>query len=132
MNVWTTNSSEEKVPRIKDLAKTAEKVLKAENCKGLVNLIFCDDKLVRDLNKQFRKLDKTTDVLSFIYDEPELLGEVYISVPQAKRQAPKWENSFYRELKRLVVHGSLHISGYKHDTPKQRKEMRTRESFFLG
>jgi len=120
------------LPRPKSLARLAEKVLRGEGLQGHINLVFCENDHVRDLNKRFRKLDKVTDVLSFLYDEEDVLGEIYIASAQAKKQAPKWKNSFYSELKRLVVHGSLHLAGYDHMNAKDRKLMRTREDLYLG
>ena len=120
--------------RIKDLVRLAEKVLRAELPKGsraTVNLVFCDNAYIRDLNKRFRKLDKVTDVLSFIYDEEDVFGEIYIATLKAQKQAPRWKNSFFDELRRLVVHGALHLAGFDHMNAKDRKSMRTREDDYL-
>jgi probable rRNA maturation factor len=124
------------VPRPKTLAALAARVLTAEGKTGTVNLVFCDDSLVRKLNRQFRKLDKVTDVLSFHYgeeaEEPgEVWGEVYIATTQAKKQAPRWKNSFFDELRRLVVHGSLHLAGYDHMKSTDRLKMRAKEDHYL-
>jgi probable rRNA maturation factor len=99
--------------------------------RGVVNLVFCEDGHVRDLNKRFRKLDKVTDVLSFNYSEPDVFGEIYIATLKAKTQAPRWKNSFYQELRRLVVHGSLHLAGFDHMEAAERKVMRAREEAYL-
>ncbi len=120
------------IPRPKNLARLAEKVLRAEGLKGHVNLVFCENEYVRNLNLRYRKLDKVTDVLSFLYEEEDILGEIYIASLQAKNQAPRWKNSFYAELKRLVVHGALHLAGYDHMNVKDRKRMRLMENLYLG
>ena len=117
---------------MRDLARLAEKVLRGEGQHGRVNLVFCENAHVRDLNSRFRNLNKVTDVLSFHYGETEILGEIYIASEQARAQAPRWKNSFYRELQRLVVHGSLHLAGYDHIRAKDRKIMRDREEHYLG
>ena len=96
-----------------------------------MHLVFCENAYVRDLNKRFRKLDKVTDVLSFVYSEPEVFGEIYIASLQAKEQAPRWKNSFYQELQRLVVHGSLHLAGFDHMKAGDRKVMRAKEDAYL-
>jgi probable rRNA maturation factor len=123
------------VPRAAELARLCGRVLKAELPKarqrGVVNLIFGDNALIRDLNKRFRKLDKVTDVLSFIYSEPDVFGEIYIATPQAREQAPRWKNTYYGELRRLVVHGSLHLAGFDHIKASDRKVMRAREEAYL-
>ena len=70
-------------------------------------------------------------MLSFNYNEKDIFGEVYISVEKAKIQAPKWENTYYRELKRLVVHGCLHLAGYDHIRAKDRSLMEQQEKRYL-
>jgi probable rRNA maturation factor len=125
-------------PRIRDLVRLAEKVLRAELPKtaGSVNLVFCDNAYIRELNRRFRKLDKATDVLSFIYEEDseedDVFGEIYIATLKAQKQAPRWKNTFYDELRRLVVHGALHLAGMDHMNAKDRKAMRLREDFYLN
>lgn len=120
------------IPKSKTLASLAKKVLRSEGMEGNVNLVFCDNDHVRKLNKQFRKLDKVTDVLSFLYEDEDILGEIYIAVAQTQKQAPKWKNSFYDELRRLVVHGSLHLAGFDHMNNRDRKQMRAKEDLYLG
>ena len=145
-------------PRLKDLVRLAESVLHSELPKTAVpqtrpgkvradnvrtdrersgrdwtvNLVFCENAYIRDLNKRFRKLDKATDVLSFIYDDEDVFGEIYIATLKAQKQAPRWKNTFYDELRRLVVHGSLHLAGYDHMNAKDRKAMRALEDAYLA
>jgi probable rRNA maturation factor len=61
-----------------------------------------------------------------------MLGEIYIARDQVKRQAPEYGNSFFAEMKRVIVHGLLHLSGYDHMKAAERKIMRARECEFLG
>lgn len=124
------------VPRPKALADLASAVLRKEGQQGKVNLIFCADSEVRRLNRQFRKLDKVTDVLSFHYGEEEaeageVWGEIYIATVQAQKQAPRWKNTFFNELRRLVVHGALHLAGYDHLKASERLQMRALEDNYL-
>jgi probable rRNA maturation factor len=123
-------------PRPAALARLAEKVLRAELSKARagkarVNLVFCENAYIRELNRRFRKLDKVTDVLSFIYEEDDVFGEIYIATEKARKQAPRWKNSFYDELRRLVVHGALHLAGFDHMNAPDRKAMRAREDHYL-
>jgi len=97
-----------------------------------VNVILCTDAEQRELNRKYRKLDKVTDVLSFVWNEPHLLGEIYIAENQVKKQAPFYGNTYYKELKRVLVHGVLHLCGYDHHTKSQRKIMREKELTALG
>lgn len=114
------------------LEPLARKVLIEEGHPENVNIVMCSDQMLRELNHQYRKLDKVTDVLSFEWHEDYLLGEIYIAHDQVKRQAPKFGNTFYMELKRMIVHGLLHLSGYDHHTVPERVVMRRREREILG
>ena len=105
---------------------------------GVLNVIFTDDTYIHELNKKYRKKDKPTDVLSFSYIEETgiaingLIGEIYISVPTAERQAPEYGNTLSDELKKLFVHGFLHIFGYDHETDEEYKEMSEVEKEMLS
>lgn len=83
---------------------------------GTVAAAFISDDQMQELNKKYRGKDKTTDVLSFSYlddKEAETVGDVVISLDQAKRQA---ENGLKEELAMLLTHGVLHVLGYDHET----------------
>ncbi|HHV54365.1 MAG TPA: rRNA maturation RNase YbeY [Firmicutes bacterium] len=116
--------------------------------RGRVELFFVDDEEMRELNREYRKIDATTDVLSFPLDAagvasggtveadpipllPEL-GSIVVSFPRAKAQAEAYGHSLAREIGFLVVHGALHLCGYDHDTPVGEREMRDREEAVLG
>ena len=121
----------EKIPRRDELLKLAKRVVKSEKLEGKVNVIFCPDRKVRTLNREYRGLDRVTDVLSFGWEEPDFAGEVFIANPQAKRQCKRFNNSYFNELRRLIVHGLLHICGYDHMKIKDRLIMRKKEEFYL-
>ena len=115
----------------------ARKLLKEEGTEDNVNIVLCSDEFVREMNKSYRRLDKVTDVLSFEWHEDfpgeeTMLGEIYIARDQVKRQAPQYGNTFFAELKRVIVHGLLHLSGYDHIKAADRKVMRARECEFLN
>ena len=110
----------------------ARKLLREEGTENNVNIVLCSDEFVREMNRDYRGLDKVTDVLSYEWHDPDLLGEIYIAKEQVKRQAPEYGNSFFAELKRVIVHGLLHLSGYDHIKAADRKIMRKRECEFLG
>lgn len=94
---------------------------------------------MRSLNRTWRNIDRTTDVLSFSQREgrfsgiqPELLGDIVISVPQAYRQAREAGHTLTREIELLLVHGLLHLLGYDHELgPTEAIKMRRREREFL-
>ncbi|MDR2693263.1 MAG: rRNA maturation RNase YbeY [Chitinispirillales bacterium] len=94
-------------------------------------VILCSDYFIRKLNRQYRKKDKATDVLSFHIGDDDLLGEVYISLQRAAVQARRYGVSYEDELKRLLVHGLLHLMGYDHIKPADRSAMEERERIYL-
>lgn len=128
---FLTENPKETFPWQKRLEALGKRLLQEENSLSNVNVVLCSDKTVRELNRDYRHLDKVTDVLSFEWHEPYLLGEIYIAKEQVKRQAPQYGNTFYDELKRVFVHGLFHLCGYDHIKPKDRVKMRRRECEFL-
>lgn len=103
---------------------------------GMVNLVFIDDLRMKQLNRQFRGLAKTTDVLSFNVDQPDsaasVFGEIYISVPTADKQAGAYGGTSSEEYLRLTCHGLLHLFGYDHIKQKDAARMSEREEYYLG
>jgi len=101
-----------------------EKLDKLEEEITEVSIAFIDDDAMKELNQKFRKKAKTTDVLTFpaddSYNEPSAtgrpLGDIVISVDQARRQAADEKHSLATEIRYLVLHGVLHALGYDHET----------------
>ena len=97
-----------------------------------VSVLLTDDAELRTLNREYRGLDKTTDVLAFALDEAEdgpvsaTLGDVVISVETATRQAKSRRVELGRELELLAVHGTLHLLGYDHEFAAEARRMRNR------
>ena len=81
-----------------------------------ISLLMTDDKSIRELNKDFRNIDKSTDVLSFPMEEETMLGDIAISLETAKRQAESADIHIEREVAFLFIHGVLHLLGYEHET----------------
>jgi len=85
-----------------------------------VNVVFVTDRRIRELNRQFLKRDRPTNVISFncnqpqVPGEPRLLGEIYVSRDRARAQAREYGVSHASELRRLVLHGLLHLLGLTH------------------
>lgn len=94
------------------------------NSKQAFQIIFTTDDQIRELNNNFRQLNEITDVLSFPdeFDE-ESLGDVFINIMQAKRQASEYQHTYKREVTFLAVHGYLHLIGYDHQTSEDEIEM---------
>jgi len=106
------------VPRLtrRDIATFARRVLRAVDAEpDELSIAFVDDDAMRELNRKFRRKNKTTDVLTFPGDGP-LLGEIVISIDQARRQAADEKHSLATEVRYLILHGILHAMGYDHET----------------
>ena len=99
-----------------------------------IGVLVTGDKTVRELNRQYRGLDETTDVLAFALRDaaepftlppgvPSQMGEVVISYPQAERQAREAGNPLEREICLLLIHGLLHLFGHDHEEPEEEREM---------
>lgn len=105
-----------------------------------VSLSFVDNKEIHQLNKEFRGVDRATDVLSFplltddfdIEIEEESLGDIVISLERALEQSVEYNHSFEREVCFLVCHSMFHLLGYDHDTDENTKEMRAKEEHILN
>ncbi|HLM23686.1 MAG TPA: rRNA maturation RNase YbeY [Pyrinomonadaceae bacterium] len=110
----------------------AAKALAAiRNSKSSATIAFVSDKRIRELNRQFRGIDRATDVLSFPADGPDEsnLGDIAISADTAAAQAKENGLSFDNEIAQLILHGLLHLSGYDHETDNgkmNRLELRLR------
>lgn len=95
----------------------------------IVGILMTGDAEIHVLNRDYRSIDKPTDVLSFNgnYIDPEsgleYLGDIIISVPRAKKQALAGGHSTEQEIQLLVIHGILHLCGFDHDTPGRQKKM---------
>jgi probable rRNA maturation factor len=98
-----------------------------------LDIIFCDDKTLLDLNIQFLKHNFYTDILSFPLSDPgkPLLAEIYISVQRVKENAANLDTSFNEELHRVVFHGILHFCGFKDKTQSDIRKMRAMENKLL-
>jgi len=106
------------VPRFSrtEIASFARRVLlQVESEADELSIAFVDDAAMRELNRKFRRKNKTTDVLTFTGDGP-LLGEIVISVDQARRQAADEKHALATEIRYLILHGILHAMGYDHET----------------
>lgn len=122
-----------------DLQRILRQILSHDRLTGipqpaLISLVFVDDPEMRDMNREYRKIDSTTDVLSFVLQEntPEgyLMGEIVISLPRALHDANEMKMDFLDEIVRLIVHGLSHILGFDHDTDEQERVMKEAEDSF--
>ena len=98
-----------------------------------VSVTFTDDEAIRELNKQFRDKDASTDVLSFPMDEDDTLGDIVISVEHAIAQAEEYGHPLEREIAFLTVHSVLHLLGWDHERSEdEEKAMFLRQEEILS
>lgn len=91
---------------------------------GDLNIIFMTGREMRTLNKKFLNHDYDTDVIAFPYEKNSpVFGDVFVSVDQAQKQATELNHPLLEELLTLVIHGTLHLLGYRDDTPGRKKTM---------
>ncbi len=120
------------------IEKSIAAVLKVENLDENVevSVSFVGDEEIRDLNRDYRGVDKSTDVLSFPMDDEfiivsRILGDVIINTRRVMEQAKELGHSNERELSYLTVHSILHLLGYDHMEDEDKKEMREREKLAM-
>lgn len=90
--------------------------------------IFCDDEYLLQINQKYLSHNTYTDIITFDYTIGDNLnGEIYISVERVRENAKTFKVSFREELLRVMVHGLLHLSGYKDKTKQEKKQMREKE-----
>ena len=119
---------------------------KLENSKLCVTVTLTTPKTIQEINKQYRNIDRATDVLSFPmfekdeldskiqendFENEDILGDIVVSVEKVKEQAIEYGHSFERELSYMIVHGFYHLMGYDHIEEDDKKVMRKKEENIL-
>ncbi len=116
--------------KIKKIAAAAADRLVLNSAR--ITIIITDDAYIRTINKEYRSIDRPTDVISFANrDNPfpdidasqEEIGDIYISIEQAERQSHEYRVSLIDEMKRLIIHGILHLVGYDHERSDEDEEV---------
>ena len=101
-------------------------------CEKEVSIIFVDSAEIHEMNKNFRNIDRPTDVLSFEEFEDDYLGEIFICEEKVYEQAVSYNHSNEREFAFLLTHGLLHLLGYDHMNPDDEKIMFTKQDELLN
>ena len=126
-----------------DFTAIIEKALKTLGIEDDVEVscVLVDDERIHEINREYRHIDRSTDVISFAMEDndqfyvegmPRTLGDIFISVDHAKKQAEEYGHSLRREMCFLFTHGILHLLGYDHMTDEQEKEMFGLQDQILG
>ena len=119
----------------KDKVQTwLERVIEREDKKtGELTYVFCNDEQLLKLNKDFLNHDTLTDIITFDYTlGNEIHGEIYISTDRVEENAEEFEVSFMNELSRVMVHGILHLCGYKDKSEEEKNQMRNKENHYMA
>ena len=105
-----------------------ENVVKKEGkTLGAVSYIFCSDDYLHKMNLEFLNHDTLTDIITFPYNNDPIEGDIFISIDRVKDNAQDFKVSFETELHRVMIHGILHLCGYKDKTTEEAKLMRHKE-----
>ena len=132
-NIQIFKQVDEEIKELDTVKKVLESAIEKEKLENVsFNLIIVDNEYIHELNKTYRNIDRETDVITFalededtviIPNEERILGDIYISIDKARKQAEEYGHSFLRELSFLAVHGFYHLLGYDHQTPEEEKVM---------
>lgn len=98
-----------------------------------LNFIFCNDEFLLKKNKAYLQHNSLTDIITFDYsDKNNISGDIFISIDRVKANTLSFSESFENELQRVIIHGVLHLLGYKDKSKKEKKIMREKEDFYLS
>ncbi len=133
-NLYGYDQDYDYLNQVIDLTLEVEKI---EN--AVFSVIFVDEAKIQKINREYRGVDRVTDVISFAFEDSidvsydfRFLGDIYICIPRMKEQALEYGHSEKRELSFLVVHGLLHLLGYDHQTEEEEKEMFSKQEVILN
>ena len=109
------------------------KLIQYENKEcGPINLIFCDDDKILEVNKEYLSHDYYTDIITFDYSLNQIIsGDLFISIDRVKENANRYSKTFENELMRVVFHGVLHLCGYNDKSEEEVLVMRSKEDYYL-
>ena len=140
-NIGIFNETQEKVENLEVLEPLLTYALEVENVDNLeFNVIIINNEEIHKINKEYRGIDRPTDVISFALEDYKdikyendyrVLGDIHISIDKVKEQAKEYGHSEKRELAFLAVHGLLHLLGYDHMEKEDEKVMFSRQELIL-
>lgn len=142
-NVEIFNETGEEIKDLEILKPLLEYARVKENLEDTeleFSVIIVDNKKIHEINREYRKIDRPTDVISFALEDNEeiqfdhyrVLGDIYISIDKVREQAKTYGHSEKRELAFLTIHGFLHLLGYDHMKPEEEKIMFAKQEEILN
>jgi rRNA maturation RNase YbeY len=100
---------------------------------GNINYIFCDEEYILEINKQYLNHDYGTDIITFDYSKNKRLhADIYICIDVVRDNKKKFKTKMNDELQRVILHGILHLAGYKDKTESEKKNMKKAEDYYLS
>jgi len=101
---------------------------------GGINFIFCSDAYLHEMNLRYLDHDTYTDIITFDYTENTSIisGDIFISIERVRENSKQFGVSFVKELHRVMIHGMLHLAGYKDKTEREKTRMRSKEDYYLS
>ena len=136
-NIGIFNETNKEIKELNKLKEVIDKAIEIEKVNNIeFNIIIVDN----EINREYRHIDRPTDVISFALEDDEsfpgmevrVLGDIYISIDKVYEQSEAYGHSFFRELAFLTVHGFLHLLGYDHIKLEDEKEMFSRQELILS
>jgi rRNA maturation RNase YbeY len=111
-----------------------DSIIKEKKKLESLNFIFCSDEYLRQMNIQYLNHETFTDIVTFDQSEggSAIQGDIYISIDRVRENAVKFDTSFDKELHRVIIHGVLHLIGYKDKSDKDKLMMRKKEDAYLS
>lgn len=136
------NQTEEEIEELEVVEKVLYSAIEKEHLENTsFNLIIVNNDYIHELNKNYRNIDRETDVITFALEDDDtlvlpdgirVLGDIYISIDKAKQQAEEYGHTLLRELSFLAVHGFYHLLGYDHVTEAEEKVMFAKQEEVLS
>lgn len=135
------NQTDEEISELETVKDVLNYAIRKEKLENVIfNVIIVDNNYIHELNKNYRHIDRETDVITFaledekdmvIPDDERVLGDIYISIDKARSQAKEYGHSLLRELSFLAVHGFYHLLGYDHMTKEEEEVMFSKQEEVL-
>lgn len=119
---------------LKKIKADVSSVMEGEDCVlNDLTVNFVDDRSIKKINNSYLKHNYFTDIITFPYNDnkSEIDGEIFISLDSVQKNAKMYETGFKQELRRVIIHGCLHLAGYDDTTKKQKELIRDKENYYL-